>query len=209
MLHGYVVTCTHSSAHNINTICTTAPHYVTTFEAPSLLPSEDQQATFEPKSITTAELYDRVHQLSEQIKTELGNLEDVESLDSSRPTPLPEGAGREVEMVSDLEGQSSTPQLNESLDEDASNKNREGAYSSGSDEDTKPGAHNHDNLATSSVASGGNSDSPGHDHQGGREGDPNARHFTDPKLQKAFEKMKRLDAKLADLSKVKIPVCKC
>ena len=112
-------------------------------------------------------------------------------------------------MVSDLEGQSSTPQLNESLDEDASNKNREGAYSSGSDEDTKPGAHNHDNLATSSVASGGNSDSPGHDHQAGREGDPNARHFTDPKLQKAFEKMKRLDAKLADLSKVKIPVCKC
>lgn len=171
------------------------------------MPSEDQQATFEPKSITTAELYDRVHQLSEQIKTELGNLEDVESLDSSRPTPLPEGAGREVEMVSDLEGQSSTPQLNESLDKDASNKDREEANSSGSDEDTKSVAHNHDNLATSLVATGGNSDSPGRDYQAGKEGDPNARHFTDPKLQKAFEKMKRLDAKLADLSKVKIPVC--
>ena len=110
-------------------------------------------------------------------------------------------------MVSDLEGQSSTPQLNESLDKDASNKDREEANSSGSDEDTKSVAHNHDNLATSLVATGGNSDSPGRDYQAGKEGDPNARHFTDPKLQKAFEKMKRLDAKLADLSKVKIPVC--
>ena len=173
------------------------------------MPSEDQQAAFEPKSITTAELYDRVHQLSEQIKTELGNLEDVESLDSSRPTPLPEGPGREVETVSDLGGQRSTistPQLNESLDE---MNNIQEANSSGSDEDTKPGAHNHGNSATSIVASGGNSELPSSDHQADKESDPNASHFTDPKLQKAFEKMKKLDAKLADLSKVKMPVCKC
>ena len=175
------------------------------------MPSEDQQRVFEPKSITTAELYDRVHELSEQIKTELGNLEDVESLDSSRPTPLPEGPGREVEMVSDLGGQRSTlstPQLNESLDEMTSNNDIQEANSSGSDEDTKPGAYNNGNLATSLVASGGNRELPSCDHQADKESDPNARHFTDPKLQKAFEKMKKLDAKLADLSKVNMPVCK-
>ena len=173
------------------------------------MPSEYQQTAVEPKSITTAELYDRVHQLSEQIKTELGNLEDVESLDSSRPTPLPEGPGREVEMVSDLGGQRSTlstPQLNESLDEMTSNKDTQEADSSGSDEDTKSGAHND---GTTIVASGRNSELPSSDHQADKESDPNARHFTDPKLQKAFEKMKKLDAKLADLTKVYMPVCKC
>ena len=173
------------------------------------MPSEYQQTAVEPKSITTAELYDRVHQLSEQIKTELGNLEDVESLDSSRPTPFPEGPGREVEMVSDLGGQRSTlstPQLNESLDEMTSNKDTQEADSSGSDEDTKSGAHND---GTTIVASGRNSELPSSDHQADKESDPNARHFTDPKLQKAFEKMKKLDAKLADLTKVYMPVCKC
>ena len=171
------------------------------------MPSEYQQTAVEPKPITTAELYDRVHQLSEQIKIELGNLEDVESLDSSRPTPLPQGPGREVEMVSDLGGQRSTlstPQLNESqLDEMTSNKDTQEADSSGSDEDTKPGAHND---GTTVVASGGNSELPSSDHQADKENDPNANHFTDPKLQKALKKMKKLDAKLADLTKV---YCKC
>ena len=112
-------------------------------------------------------------------------------------------------MVSDLGGQRSTlstPQLNESLDEMTSNKDTQEADSSGSDEDTKPGAHND---GTTVVASGRNSELPSSDHQADKESDPNARHFTDPKLQKAFEKMKKLDAKLADLTKVYMPVCKC
>lgn len=110
-------------------------------------------------------------------------------------------------MVSDLGGQRSTlstPQLNESrLDEMTSKKDAQEADSSGSDEDTKTGAHND---GTTVVASGGNSELPSSDHQADKENDPNASHFTDPKLQKAFEKMKKLDAKLADLTKV---YCKC
>ena len=159
--------------------------------------------------MTTAELYKRVHQLSEKIKTEFGHLEDIESLSSSCwPTPpLPEAGERGLEVISDFKGQSSTNStLVESLDESASE-----------DDDVNPPDANESirpsdekTVACNSLSPDGSNDEiprkPGgnHNHSGDTSNDfSNKYSQTDPRLQRAFQKMNKLDAKLADLSRVK------
>lgn len=184
-------------------MCVPAPHYATSTQDTELRPTGGVQLA------TTSELYDRVHQLSEKIRTELGHLDNIESLSPSWPTPsLPEAGERGLEVASDFEGQRSTNStLVESLDESASE-----------DDDTDASERigpSVDRMTSNSLApdssndemprmSGGSSN-----HSGDNSSDPRTRYSqTDPKLQRAFQKMKKLDAKLADLSRVK-PMSEC
>ncbi len=119
----------------------------------------------------TSELYNRIHKLSEQVRAELGHLEHLGPQDSSKALAV---------FVEDQGTHATEP---ESLPVDGDHT---GSQSGGLEDSSE------DSPRESTEETTGGSSSFEHQY---------APHLSDPKLHRALEKMRKLDAKLADLSK--------
>ena len=176
---------------------------------------EDQQ---DGAATTSSVLYHRINELSERIRIELINFEDTESLGSSRATPFTPSSN----LLSD-EGE--MEHLHKTQDEDS---DLQTDTSTDSEHQLTSPDHKSEALAVISHLSGNRENckmSSSHAevhtdddsglqrqsiHEEGMQGASQEAKSSgsgqymqvDPKLQKAIEKMRKLDAKLADLAKV-------
>ena len=199
------------------------PHYGGSQHQLALEPSPGAEESERPADgLDSSELYSRIaiQELSEKIHTlkmELGELEDRESLKSG--LKLLEGAedeepsGRTPSAASGSSDDYSsavvrdeglgTTAAQDSHAEAAGGKKTEsfsGLESVAADRDgvsTLQGPSPSHSSHSGATVSKGESQRPTWDH-------PQA----DPKLQRAFEKMKKLDTKLADLIKARMQACK-
>ena len=136
----------------------------------------------------TSELYGRIQRLSEQLRVEF---EDLECQETNKPMTLfYEDRGRHSEVSegsNDLDSQ--TP-------------------GNGSEEMDEAGLQDSSGKLESARTEANGSTQTGYSCSSDSTSEQQYRHVVDPKLHRALEKMKKLDAKLADLTKVKYYGCR-
>ena len=172
----------------------TAPYYGSVAISPqppedyTLSQDSDQEAP--PVCRPTDQLYQRIQALSDQIHSELDTLIDIESVSSQQQTPIPVDVDSMRESLQELSALRDSPPTPDECTSVTSNTDTNECRDLVCISDSEMAK----DLDCGSTDSATPAPRPSSDQ---------SIVHSDPKLKKAFDKMKKLDEKLADLEKVR------
>ena len=158
----------------------------------ALCQDSDQEAP--PVYRPTDQLYQRIQALSDQIHSELDTLIDIESVSSQQQIPIPVDVDLMRESLQELSTLRDSPSTPNECSSETSNTDTNECRDLVCISDLETTKEDSGSTASTTPAP--------------RPGSDQSFVHSDPKLRKAFDKMKKLDEKLADLEKVRAFKCR-